>query len=160
LSGVVTGVASGALAVVAGVLVALLLNVPLYLAGMRILTAGGVSTRDLFPGAVLGGVAWTALQFLGSYLVARQLQHTSELYGFFAIVLGLLFWLYLAALILVYVSEVNVVRARRLWPRSISPPPLTPADEETLAARAKAEERRPEQHVDVTFDDPVTSTRG
>jgi uncharacterized BrkB/YihY/UPF0761 family membrane protein len=113
----------------------------------------------LLPGAVLGGVAWTALQFLGSYLVARQLQHTSELYGFFAIVLGLTFWLFLAAQILVYSSEVNVVLARRLWPRSLAPPPLTKADEQTLRARAKAEERRPEQHIDVTFDEPVTTTK-
>ena len=91
---------------------------------------------------------------LGSWLVARQLQHTSELYGFFAIVLGLTFWLYLAAQIFVYAAEVNVVLGRRLWPRSVAPPPLTPADEATLTARAKAEEQRPEQHVDVTFDDP------
>ena len=137
--------------------VALLLNVPLYLAGMRILTAPTVATKDLVPGAVLAGVAWTALQFLGSWLVARQLQHSSELYGFFAIVLGLLFWLFLAAQILVYSAEVNVVLARRLWPRSLAPPPLTNADERTLTARAKAEERRPGQHVDVTFDEEVST---
>jgi uncharacterized BrkB/YihY/UPF0761 family membrane protein len=154
LTGSVAALTEGALAVVAGVLVALALNVPLYLAGLRILTAGEVATRDLVPGAVLGGVAWTALQYLGSWLVTRQLQHTSELYGFFAIVLGLMFWIYLGAQILVYASEVNVVRARHLWPRALQPPPLTIADERTLTARAKTEERRPEQHVDVTFDEP------
>ena len=68
--------------------------------------------------------------------------------------IGLTFWIYLGAQILVYASEVNVVRARHLWPRSLQPPPLTAADERTLAARAKAEERRPEQHVDVSFDEP------
>jgi YihY family inner membrane protein len=154
LTGAASALTDGALAVAAGALVALALNVPLYLAGMRILTAGEVPTRDLVPGAVLGGVAWTALQYLGSWLVTRQLQHTSELYGFFAIVLGLMFWIYLGAQILVYASEVNVVRARRLWPRSLQPPPLTSADERTLTARAKTEERRPEQHVDVSFDEP------
>ena len=158
LTGVATGLSEGWVASVAAVVVALLLNVPLYLAGVRILTAPTVATKDLVPGAVLAGVAWTALQFLGSWLVARQLQHSSELYGFFAIVLGLLFWLFLAAQILVYSAEVNVVLARRLWPRSLAPPPLTNADERTLTARAKAEARRPGQHVDVTFDEEVSTT--
>jgi uncharacterized BrkB/YihY/UPF0761 family membrane protein len=81
------------------------------------------------------------------------LRHTSELYGFFGIVLGLLFFLYLASQIMVYAAEVNVVRTRRLWPRSVRPPPLTEADEHALADRARAEERRPEQHVDVSFDE-------
>ena len=101
---------------------------------------------------MVGGVLWTALQTLGSWLVARQLRHTSELYGFFGIVLGLLFFLYLASQIMVYAAEVNVVRTRRLWPRSVRPPPLTEADEQALTDSARAEERRPEQHVDVTFD--------
>jgi len=157
LSGLATGLSEGWVASVAAIAVALLLNLPLYLAGLRILTAPSVATRDLVPGALIAGTAWTALQFLGSWLVARQLQHSSELYGFFAIVLGLLFWLFLSAQILVYCAEVNVVLARRLWPRSLAPPPLTSADERTLTARAKAEERMPEQHVDVTFDDEVTT---
>ena len=157
LSGLATGLSEGWLATVAAVVVALLLNVPLYLAGFRILTASSVATRSLVPGAVLAGAAWTALQFLGSWLVTRQLQHSSELYGFFAIVLGLLFWLFLAAQILVYSAEVNVVLERRLWPRSLAPPPLTSADERTLTARAKAEERRPGQHVDVTFDEEAST---
>jgi YihY family inner membrane protein len=152
LSGVLAGSDEGTVLTVLGIVLAAALNVGLYLVGMRVLTPKSIPTGDLVPGAVLGGVAWTALQFVGSYLVARQLRHTSELYGFFAVVLGLMFWLYLTAQILVYAAEVNVVRARHLWPRSLAPPPLTPADEETLSAVARAEERRPEQHVDVHFD--------
>jgi YihY family inner membrane protein len=152
LSGVLAGSDEGTLLTVVGIVLAAALNVGLYLVGMRVLTPKSVPVGDLVPGAVLGGVAWTALQFVGGYLVARQLRHTSELYGFFAVVLGMLFWLYLTAQILVYAAEVNVVRARHLWPRSLVPPPLTPADEKTLSAVARAEERRPEQHVDVHFD--------
>src|SRR5215217_1385933 len=40
----------------------------------------------------------------------------------FAIVLGLLFWLYLGARLTLYAAEVNVVAARRLWPRSLLRP--------------------------------------
>jgi YihY family inner membrane protein len=128
------------------------INVGLYLLAFRVLSPKSIATRNLWTGAVVGGVLWTALQTLGSWLVARQLRHTSELYGFFGIVLGLLFFLFLASQILVYAAEVNVVRARRLWPRSVHPPPLTAADEQALIDRARAEERRPEEHVDVTFD--------
>jgi uncharacterized BrkB/YihY/UPF0761 family membrane protein len=68
------------------------------------------------------------------------------------VVLGLLFFLYLAAQITVYAAEVNVVRARQLVPRSLSPPPLTDADEVVLSDVAEAEQRRPEEVVDVSFE--------
>jgi YihY family inner membrane protein len=127
------------------------LNVALTWLAFRVLTPAEVATRDLLPGAVLGGVAWTGLQALGGWLVARQLQHSSELYGTFGVVLGLLFFLYLAAQIVVYAAEVNVVRARHLVPRSLAPPPLTTADQEVLSDVAEAERRRPEEDVAVTF---------
>ena len=70
-------------------------------------------------GATASAIAWTALQSVGGTLVAHQLRHSSELYGFFAVVLGLIFWIYLSAQVVVYGAEINVVRARHLWPRSL-----------------------------------------
>ena len=87
----------------------------------------------------------------GGYLVGHNLKHASEVYGFFAVVLGLLSWLYLGAQLTLYAAEVNVVRARRLWPRSLLQPPLTQPDQRVLVDLAKQEERRPEQAVEVTF---------
>jgi len=74
-------------------------------------------------------------------------------YGVFAIVLGLIAWIYLAVEVTVYSAEVNVVLARRLWPRAIVQPPLTEADRASMALQALQNQRRPEQHVEVTFDD-------
>jgi membrane protein len=54
----------------------------------------------------------------------------------------------------VYAAEVNVVKARHLVPRSLTPPPLTEADERVLTDVAETEQRRPEQTVDVSFDAP------
>jgi len=71
----------------------------------------------------------------------------------FATVLGLLAWIYLAVNVTVYAAEVNVVLARRLWPRSIVQPPLTEADRYSIALQALQNQRRPEQQVEVTFDD-------
>jgi hypothetical protein len=66
-------------------------------------------------------------------------------------VLGLMSWLFLSAQVTLYGAEVNVVRARRLWPRSILQPPLTEADRRALTDLAKQEERRPEQAINVQF---------
>ena len=52
-----------------------------------------------------------------------------------------------------YCAEINVVLARRLWPRSIVQPPLTEADRASMALQALQNQRRPEQHVEVTFND-------
>jgi hypothetical protein len=49
-------------------------------------------------------------------------------------------------------AELNVVRSRRLWPRSLAPPPLGGPDERALEGLAKQEERLPDQRVDVSFD--------
>jgi YihY family inner membrane protein len=131
------------------------LNVALFVGAFRILTPKQVGTRQLVPGAVVAGLAWTLLQLLGTYLVSNQLRHTSVVYGFFAIVLGLLWWLYLAALITVYCAELNVVLAKRLWPRSLVRPPLTGPDRRALRDEAKAKERLPEQDIAVRFGPPA-----
>jgi len=154
LTTVATLVPAGVAAPVLSTVLVVALNVALYWLAFRVLTPAEVETRDLLPGAIVGGIAWTALQLLGTLLVARQLQHTSELYGTFGVVLGLLFFLYLASQITVYAAEVNVVRARHLVPRSLSPPPLTDADERVLADVAETEQRRPEEAVDVSFEGP------
>jgi uncharacterized BrkB/YihY/UPF0761 family membrane protein len=67
------------------------------------------------------------LQAVGAYLVHHDLRSDS-VYGIFATVLGLVAWIYLAAETAVYAAEINVVLARRLWPRAIVQPPLTEAD--------------------------------
>jgi YihY family inner membrane protein len=100
------------------------LSVGLYLVSFHVLTAArDLRWRDVLPGAVVGGAAWTALQVVGGYVVQHQIRGATQLYGFFGIVLGLLFWIYLAAQMTVYAAEINVVLKERRWPRSFSEPP-------------------------------------
>jgi YihY family inner membrane protein len=127
-------------------------NVGMYIGGFRALTPKGVPTRRLLPGAITGGIMWTVLQVLGTWLVHHYL-HSDSVYGIFGIVLGLLAWIYLAVQVTVYAAEINVVLTRRLWPRSILQPPLTEADRASMALQALQNQRRPEQHIEVTFDD-------
>ncbi len=135
---------------------AALANAGLYLASFRVLTPKGVPTRDLPVGAVIGGVAWTVLQALGAYLVHHFLRSNS-VYGVFATVLGLVAWIYLGVQLTVYAAEINVVLARRLWPRAIVQPPLTEADRASMALQALSNQRREEQQVEVTFSDRPTA---
>jgi uncharacterized BrkB/YihY/UPF0761 family membrane protein len=138
---------------VLGAAASLALDVVLSVAVFRLSTRRQVTTRDLVPGALLAGIGGWALQVAGGFLVGHQLRHTQQVYGYFGSVLGLVSLLFLGAQLFVYAAELNVVRARRLWPRSIIQPPLTPADRRTLTALAKQSERRPEQLVSVEFED-------
>ncbi|MFJ5924923.1 YihY/virulence factor BrkB family protein [Kitasatospora sp. NPDC092948] len=142
----------GTLARVGGLILSAVLNTALFVACLRILTPKEIRTRRLLPGSLVAGPLFTALQAFGAALVAHQLRHATAVYGFFATVIGLLSWLYLASQITMYAAETNVVLARRLWPRSLLQPPLTGPDREVLALLARQEERRPEQRVDVEFD--------
>jgi membrane protein len=130
----------GGLAQAAAAVVALILNIGLFWLGFRLATAKEVATRDMWLSAVLAAVAWQLLQLLGGYFVAHQL-HNNSAYGIFGVVLGLLAWLYLEAQITLYVVELNVVQVRRLWPRSLAPPPLTEADQRAYEMYAQVEQR-------------------
>jgi len=140
-----------------GEAVAVLINVGQYFLAFRVLTPKAVETRQLLPGAVIGGVAWTVLQALGGYLVGHDLKNDNAVYGTFGVVLGLLAWVYIGVEISIYAAEVNTVLARRLWPRGMVQPPLTDADQRSLSLQATQNQRRPEQKVSVSFsEEPMT----
>ncbi len=138
---------------IAGAVASAVVNFGEYLFAFRVLTPARVSVRQLVPGAAVAGVAWTVLQAIGGFVIGRYLKNDNALYGLFGIVLGLFAWIYLMTEVTVYAAELNVVLARHLWPRSMVQPPLTDADRRSLAAQADQNRRRPEQHIDVSFDD-------
>jgi YihY family inner membrane protein len=142
----------GIWAVIGAEVLAAAFNIGMYTGAFRVLTPKGVPTRRLLPGAITGGILYTVLQVLGTWLVHHYL-HSDSVYGVFGIVLGLVAWIYLAVQITVYSAEINVVLTRRLWPRSIVQPPLTEADRASMALQALQNQRRPEQQVEVTFTD-------
>jgi hypothetical protein len=86
-------------------------------------------------------------------VVGHDLKGASATYGMFGLVIGLLAWISLGATVTLYSAELNNVLARRLWPRSLVQPPLTSADQQSLALQALVNQRRPEQRV-------VTTIRG
>ena len=156
-------VATGASAVVAqgltgvwakagGIVLSLIINCGLFLAAFRFMTAAQVSTRCLWIGVVVAAVFWEILQIVGGVYIGHVLKNAKSHYAFFATVIALLVFLHLGAQLTLYAAEVNVVVTRKLWPRSLIGPPQSLADEETLTALAKVEERHDVERVDVAFD--------
>jgi YihY family inner membrane protein len=152
VAGAVTAEAHGVLFVLAGILIALLVNLMLFFAVFRLLSGEHVATADLWPGIALAAVLWQVLEHLGGWYVNHTVRHAQETYGLFATVIGLLAFLHLGAQILLFAAEVTVVRARKLWPRSILGGPLTRADRIALTESAEVEERVAEENVEVSFD--------
>jgi membrane protein len=79
--------------------------------------------RRIAPGAIVGGVLFSALQVVGTTLVARAITRASPIYGTFATVIGLITWLGLHSMILLLGAELNAVL------------PLRPYDEPDAAPR-------------------------
>jgi YihY family inner membrane protein len=131
------------------------LNFLLFWVGFRLLTSDDVTWRQLRGGAIAAAIMYEILQALGGYYVGHVVTGASQTYGTFALVIGLLSWVYLSAHITLLAAESNVVATRRLWPRSFSTVverPTTEADREALTDRARVEERRKDQRIDVEFE--------
>lgn len=135
-----------------GVVVAVGANLLVFGAVFRLLTAAEVSIRSLLPGTVVAAVGWFGLQLVGGWFVDHEVRNATPAYGTFAVVIGLLAWIHLGALLMVMSAELNVVRARGLWPRSLLGVEL-PEDERVMRALAKAEARDERQRIRVDFDD-------
>jgi YihY family inner membrane protein len=133
-------------------LVALVLGIGMFLLAFKVLTHCDLPWRAHFPGAVVGGVLFVALQVVSGYYVNHVIKGAEDTYGVFATVIGLLSWMYLQAQIAVFAAEVNVVKHSDLWPRSIPGGALTDADRRSLQEHAEVEERVAEETVHATFD--------
>ena len=111
-----SAVSYGALARIAALGVSLALSVTVFTTAFRVLTSASPTVREVLPGALIAAFAWEVLLTIGGYYVAHQLRNASDTYGTFAFVIVLLGWLYLAAMIVVLATELNVVLARRRMP--------------------------------------------
>jgi inner membrane protein YhjD len=150
-SGLVIGGLGGPLLKAAGIVLSLLLNLALFFFAFRLMTSDEIPTKCLLIGVAVAAVMWELLQIVGGYYIGHVYKQTSGTYSQFALVIALMVWLHLGAQLTVYASEINVVVARKLWPRSLFGDPDRPEDQKTLRALAKVEERSPREKVDVHF---------
>jgi membrane protein len=134
-------------------------NAVVFVFAFRLATPRHLTVRQVAPGALTAAVLWQLLQTFGVNYVGHVMETASATNGVFALVLGLLAFLYLASVVVVLCVEVNVVRVDRLYPRALLTPftddvDLTAGDERSYTGLAKAQRSKGFQEVEVTFDPP------
>jgi membrane protein len=139
-------------------LAAVTINALICLVVFRVTTARPVTYRQVLPGALTAAVVWQALQWFGAGYIGHTVKTASLTNSVFALVLGMLAFLFLVSSTLVLCAELNVVLVDRLHPRALLTPftdgaALTRADRRTYTKRAKAERVKDFQRVSVRFDD-------
>ena len=152
VSGYVTGQSAGVhlgwYGRLAGYVIAIVLDVGLFIAAFRLLTDREIGIRDVLPGAVLAGAVFWVLQQVSSFIIARHLHSAQSTYGHFATVITILWWFYLQSQITLLGAQLNVVLRDRLYPRSLFGGPETEADERTLEAHAQEATYHERQEVE------------
>ncbi len=146
------GLTSGALLAASSVMVC-----ALFALGMRTSTAQLLTWGQVLPGAVTAAIGWQLMQSFGATYVGQVVNGTNDTYGVFALVLGLMAWLFIIACILVLSVEINVVRVKELYPRALLAPftedtDLTKADERSFTDIAEATKTKEFEEVEVSFD--------
>lgn len=126
------------------------LNLLVFGALFMLLGTRPASLGKLLPGIVVAAVLWSGLQLVGGWFVSSQVQDATPAYGTFALVLGLLVWVQLGATLTVLCAELNVVRARGLWPRSLLGVERE-EDERVMRELAKSQARDDSQRIRVDF---------
>ena len=146
----------GPVVTAAGTLAGLTINVGIFLVIYQGLTARRLDWRNVAVGAVIAAVLWELLHVLGTYYFGSYVTRSSDVYGIFGVILGLVIWIYLQALVVVLAAEINVVRHRRLYPRSLLTPftddvELTAADVRAYTGYARSERYKGFQRVEASF---------
>lgn len=134
-----------------------LLNAAIFIALFRLASAYDHRLRSAIPGAITVAILWQLLQKAGEIFVREVIAGASSWNGTFALVLGLMGLLYVGAFIVVFGVEVNVVLAKRLYPRALLTPftdniDMTEADKRAYAGYVRAQRHKGFQTVDVRFD--------
>lgn len=136
-----------------------LVSILLYLLAFQLLTDVEIPWQHLWPGAVFGGLSWWALQTFGSVYIINQQQSAGETYGQFASIIALMAFLFLAAQLSILGAEISAVKARRLWPRSLTKGRFTDADLAVFEHLAESTLQDEAYEISVQVRSPATPTR-
>ena len=121
-----------------GVAATFVVNAAMVWCAFVVIVAVPDSDRSYWRGAVVAAAGWTLLQVGGAQLVSHQLRHFTTLYGAFAIIIVLIWWLTIGAAIAVWSAELDVVLVRHEWPRSFRRVVDDERDESSVSSRSSA----------------------
>jgi YihY family inner membrane protein len=138
----------------------LVVNAAVFTLAIRVATARDITLRQTVPGAIGAAVAWQGLQYIGAVYVSHVVRGASEVNGLFALVLGLIAWIYLESIVVVLGVEFNTVRSLGLYPRALLTPftddvDLTSADRASYTQQAQAARAKGFQEISVRFKPPT-----
>jgi YihY family inner membrane protein len=124
---------------------------------MRLSTPQRETVREVLPGALMIALLWQLLQAFGGAYVEHVVKRASEMNGVFALVLGLVAFIYIAVVIAILGLELNVVLAKKLYPRALLTPftdavSLTDADVRVYTDYARAQRHKGFERIQVTFE--------
>jgi membrane protein len=85
------------------------LNTGVILLVFRYLDPHRRTWRVHLPGAIVAAVGWTILQTVGAYFVRYVVKGASDIYGTFAVVIGLLTWINIQVRLMLWAAELNTV---------------------------------------------------
>jgi membrane protein len=141
-------------------LVGFVLTIAIFVSVYRLISHGRAGWRSVLPGSIVTALLWQGLQWIGNTYVQEVIlkANSNQMNKTFALVLGLIAFIFIAAVMVVLGLEVNVVLRRRLYPRALLTPftdnvILTKADQKAYAAYAKSQRHKGFQSVEVTFED-------
>lgn len=89
------------------------LNLVVFMTAFRFLTRKEQSWRDVFPGALLGAIAFEVLKFVGSAYIERGSSTREATFGAFATAAAFLIASYLLSQIILLSAELNAVLGER-----------------------------------------------
>ncbi len=123
----------------------------------RYAATGQHSFQRAAPGGFALAVMWQLLQYAGAAYVNNVLVGTTSMTKTFGLVLGLIGFLWIGAVMAVLAMEINVVWARRLWPRALLTPftdnvDLTEADRRAYASYARMQRHKGFEKVSVVWE--------
>ncbi len=152
------GVDLGVWNAVVAIVLSALVNVAVFIMTFRIFRPSKVRRRDVIPGAIVAAFVWQLLQLFSAVFVGNVVKGSGSTYGVFAVVLGLLAWIFLAAAGVVVGSEINAVRTKQLYPRALLTPftdnvDLTEADQRAYLDAVNSQRFKGFQSVTVRYED-------
>ena len=112
-------------------------------------------TGNYWPGAIVAGTLFTAMTTVGAGLVEHELTHSSETYGAFAQVIGVVTFLLIVSKVTIYSSELNSVVGNKLFPRSIGKANPTYADRKTYELLIQEQKAIANQEIRITYNEKL-----
>ena len=116
----------------------------------KLSVSGNKSFKEVFLSSAIAAIGLQIIQSLGGLILSHELKELRNGYGIFSLIIGLLFWIYLQAEVILYSVEIEVVRSYRLYPRSFNNQ-LTKKDKVAYKENTKSTRQHIDENINVDF---------